>query len=448
MYSPLLSSLAKGLAFSALSTLVCGLTLLVGPTASTQSLAQQITPERRQEFLSDPLTDDTPDPLLPPVTIDRTYSPLEIRTFEGQLTQLEQLAQQQLALGNPDQAFDLWLRQARLSRALGPLQEFEALRHVAILAWNQQRAGEVQLLTLRTREIWDTVQAALNIFEESDEDTLGKTPARRPTRDLADNPERMLVSGNDDSDIAVLLAIAQTFATLRDIDSSVAVYQQLIDITTAQNGDATTQRTELAELHLAWFQFADAADVYLALLKEARSKGNPLQETDYLERLVYSYQQAKSITNAVRAQTDLIELYQGQGQTEKLPGLLVAIAQNYRTLNQHQNAIDYYRSAYSSAQRFQQFSFSAQVLQDLGALYQSLALNDEALGAYNLLIPVEEQAYNTYGVMNAYDNIGQLQRRQGNSFEALKAFEKALVLADQLNLRQAYFIEQIESVTP
>ncbi|MEM9090090.1 MAG: tetratricopeptide repeat protein [Cyanobacteria bacterium P01_F01_bin.53] len=434
----------KGLALSTLSTVVYSLILLVGPTASTQSIAQPINSDRRQEFLSDPLADDIPDPLLPPIDIDRAYSPLEIKTLESQLNQLDRLAQQQLAIGNADQAFDLWLRQARLSRVLGPLQEFETIRRVATLAWNQQRAVEVQILTLRTREIWETVQAALNNFEEDGDDN---SPGKTPVSELADNPEQILVSGNDDSDVAVLSVIAQTFATLRDIGSSVAVYQQLIDITTTQNGDATAQRTELAELHLAWFQFADAADVYLALLSEARSKGNPVQETDYLERLVYSYQQAKSITNAVRAQTDLIELYQGQGQTEKLPGLLVAIAQNYRTLNQHQNAIEYYRSAYSTAQRFEQFSFSAQVLQDLGALYQSLALNDEALGAYNLLVPVEEQAYNTYGVMNAYDNIGQLQRRQGNNFEALKAFEKALVLADQLNLRQTYFIEQIESVT-
>ncbi|MEO0709039.1 MAG: hypothetical protein AAF050_25730, partial [Cyanobacteria bacterium J06649_5] len=90
---------------------------------------------------------------------------------------------------------------------------------------------------------------------------------------------------------------------------------------------------------------------------------------------------------------------------------------------------------------------SAQVLKDLGLLYETLALNDEALGAYNLLVPVEQQAYNNYGIMNAYDSIGQLHRKQGNDFEALQAFEKALVMANRLGIQEDYFIEQIRSVT-
>ena len=187
--------------------------------------------------------------------------------------------------------------------------------------------------------------------------------------------------------------------------------------------------------------------MYLALLSKARDRNDQTAEITYLEQLVYSYEQADSLLNAVRAQTDLVGLYQARNDEEKLPGLLVAIAQNYRTLNQHTAAIDYYRSAYQAAQRYDQFSFSAQVLQDLGSLYEAIALTDEALGAYTLLVPVEEQAYNDYGIMNAYDKIGQIQRRQGNTLEALIAFEKALVIATRLGLREAYFIEQIESIT-
>lgn len=438
--------------------LLSGLCLLLwgSPLASRSAIAQQISPELRQQFLSDPRTTAPLDPILPALMLERPYSPLERSAIADSLTQLDQIAQQQLANGDADTAFELWQREVRLRRVFGPVEELNAISRVATLAWQQQRPVEVQLLTLRTREIWETVEAALNNFEAQDsdaEDTGNSTDNNEQLgdsapEDLANNPEQILMAGDSASDVAVLLNMAQTFATLRDIDASVEVYQQLIALTAEQNGDPTAQRKELAELHLAWFQFADAADVYLALLSDARTKGNQVQETDYLERLVYSYQQADSFTNAVRAQTDLIELYQAQGDAEKLPGLLVAIAQNYRTLNLHKNAIAYYRSAYSAAQRFDQFSFSAQVLTDLGSLYESLALNNEALGAYNLLVPVEQQAYNTYGVMNAHDRIGQLRRRQGNTFEALKAFEKALVLANQLNLRQDYFIEQIESVTP
>lgn len=410
------------------------------------AIAQQIDPQIRQTFLADPLQDANRDPLLPALSLERPLSPIELSNLAAGLVALDQRAQQHLAAGEVDEAFALWRRALRLSRVLGPLAEFERIQRIAQIAWAQQRSVDAQLLTLRTREIWQTVQAALGLPTEA---AFGEQPADGAA------PASLLVSGNMEADIAALQAIAQTFTTLRDIDSAIDVYSQLTAMGAApaqgSSNDSPTQLTaqkiNLAELHLAWFRFAEAADVYLDLLKTARANGDSVAEIAYLERLVYSYQQANSLPNAVRAQTDLIGLYQGQGQVERLPGLLVAIAQNYRALNLPQNAIDYYRSAYSSAQRFQQFSFSAAVLQDLATLYRTLAMTDEALGAYTLLIPVERQAYNNYGVMNAYDNIGQLQRQQGNSLAALKAFEQALVIADQLNLREAYFIEQIESLT-
>ena len=223
--------------------------------------------------------------------------------------------------------------------------------------------------------------------------------------------------------------------------------RQIIALSSRQGVEPTAQRRSLAELHLQWFQFAKAADIYLALLQTARASGDQEAEVATLERLIYSYQQADAIAFATRAQTDLLRLYQARQAEDKLPQLLLAIAQNYRTLNLPSSAIAYYRSAYSAAQRFEQFSYSAQVLKDLGALYQGLALNEQALGAYNLLVPVEQQAYNDYGVMQAYNRIGQLQRRLGNSLEALKAFEQARAIANRLGLDPTYFIEQIESVT-
>ncbi|MGI8936215.1 MAG: hypothetical protein ACR2FS_19305 [Phormidesmis sp.] len=417
--------------------------VLVGDlSGDSQAIAQQVSPQLRQNFLSDPLTTKPRDPLLPMISVERPLSPLELSALSASLDQLNQTAQEQLAAGQTDAAFELLLRELRLRRIFGPVAEFNALSQTAALAWNQQRPVEVQLLTLRTREIWETVQAALGQIE------MPRSLGEESPEALADNPERVLVSGDASSDRAVLTAITQTFTTLRDIDSAVSVYETLIELTVAQGEDPTVQQQALAELHLAWFQFAEAADVYLALLNQARADGNQTEEVAYLERLAYSYQQADSLAYAVRAQTDLLALYQTQGELEKLPRLLVAIAQNYRALNLPDTAIEYYRSAYSAAQRFEQFSFSARVLQDLGALYETVALYDEALGAYNLLIPVEQQAYNDYGVMNAYDKIGQLQRRRGNPFEALKAFEQGLAIANRLDLRQAYFVEQIESVTP
>lgn len=404
---------------------------------SGTAIAQQISPQLRQYFLSDPLTTEPRDLLLPVIPVQRPLSPLERSALAESLDQLNQIAQQKLNAGQGEEAFAIWRREVRLRRVLGPTEELDAIARVAALAWSAQQSVTVQLLTLRARKIWDAVKADLGLSTEEF--------AQVPVEESA--PARALVNGNSASDSAVLVVIAQTFTTLRDIDSAADVYQQLIALTEAEGNDPTAQRLALAELHLQWFQFAEAADIYLALLQTARADEDQASEITYLERLAYSYQQADSLTNAVRAQTDLIELYQEQGEAEKLPELLIAIAQNYRALNLPKTAIEYYRSAYSAAQRFEQFSFSARVLQDLGALYETLALTDEALGAYTLLIPVAQQAYSDYAVMNAYDKIGQLQRRRGNQLEALKAFEQGLVIATRLSLREDYFTEQIRSVT-
>lgn len=426
-----------------------------------RAIAQQVDPQLKADFLSDPLTSKPRDPLLPPVDEPRPLRPLELRALREDLAALNQLARDQLAQGQTDEAFALLLREIRLRRIFGPVEEFNAIAAVAELAWEQQRSEEVQLLTLRMREIWQAAQADIAQAEtskpeaveeggpvvESADATEDDAAEGNTAQDQLLAPLSSLATASKQSDIEVLTAIARVFITLRDVDSSVAVYQQIIDLAIAQGADPTPIQRELAAYHLTWFQFAQAADVYLVLLDRAKVQGNQTLEIEYLEQLVYSYQQANSLENAARARTDLLALYQASGQEEKLPDLLLAIAQNYRALNWTNDAIRYYRSAYSVAQRFEQFSISAQVLRDLGEVYRAIALTDEALIAYNLLVPVEEQAYNDYGIMNAYDNIGQLERRKGNLAEALQAFQKALVIANRLSLDEDYFVDQIESVT-
>lgn len=450
-YKALVRSVSRAVLVCGLSGAAFSVTLLAGVDLSKVragnfeislrgevAIAQQVDPKVRQEFLSDPLTTQPRDPLLPVITGNRPLRPLELRALRDNLDLLHQLAQEQLAAGQIDEAFASLLREIRLRRVLGPVAEFNTLTPVAELAWEQQRSSEVQLLTLRMREIWAAVQAELASAEE--------TNAENKAAEEADT-EASLLEASAEPDIVVLSAIAQTFIDLRDTDNAVAVYRQIIDSLVAEGSDPTAVQRGLAAYHLDWFQFADAADIYLVLLESARGQGNQTLEVEYLEQLVYSYQQANSLENAARAQTDLVGLYQAMGEEQLLPELLLAIAQNYRALNWTNDAIAYYRSAYSAAQRFEQFSISAQVLQDLGGVYRAIALTDEALVAYNLLVPVERQAYNDYGIMNAYDDIGQLEQSKGNSAEALQAFEQALAIANRLGLDEAYFINQIESIT-
>ncbi len=396
--------------------------------------AQQLDPQQKQDFLADPL-DQPRDPLLPVLTVDRAFSPLEMNKLATDLDELQRRAEALLQTGDTEQAFDLLLRAIRLKRLFGLDAELEAIEQVAALAWQRQQPVAIQLLTLRTQEIWNAAKTSLGVELE---DVLGGVDPGTP----ADSP----ITGVLSADAVALAQLANIFLTLRDIDSAVEVYQQLIALSADDLQAVTAQKISLAELNLEWFKFANAADVYLELLDQARKNGDRTQEIFYLQRLVYSYQQAKSLPNALRAQTDLLDRYVAIGDEEKLPDLLVAIAQNYQAIDQPNNAITYYRSAYSAAQKLEQYSFSAKVLQELGQLYRTVNDINEALVSYNLLILVERQAYNNYGIMNAYDNLGQLYRQQGELSAALKAFQQGLVFADQLNLRTAYFTEQIEAV--
>ncbi|MGB7488335.1 MAG: hypothetical protein WA901_19235, partial [Phormidesmis sp.] len=239
--------------------------------SSTSAIAQQVNPLLRQEFLANPLASEPRDPLLPVLGVDREYSPLEKRAIAANLNQLNQEAQVQLAAGNPDEAFAIWRREIKLRRVLGTQAEFAVIQQVSPVAWGQQRTTDVQLLTLRTREIWDVIRASLGVEVE---DELGESDPSSPTN----SP----ISGAPTADIALLNEIAQTFVTLRDIDSAVDVYQQTIRLSAERDRDQTAQQIALAELHLEWFQFAEAANLYLQLLNQARAQNDAASEQAYL----------------------------------------------------------------------------------------------------------------------------------------------------------------------
>ncbi|MGA7936550.1 MAG: hypothetical protein WCA35_23550, partial [Kovacikia sp.] len=72
---------------------------------------------------------------------------------------------------------------------------------------------------------------------------------------------------------------------------------------------------------------------------------------------------------------------------------------------------------------------------------------DAALRVYNFLIGVEQQAYNVYGMMDAYDRIGQIYLSRKAYPQALTAFQRGLVLARQLKYKEDYFTTQIQQIS-
>ena len=205
---------------------------------------QRLDPVLLDAFLSDPLEEEPRDPLLPTVVVDRPLSPLELYALELELFQLDAEARALLLAEQPDEAFELWIREVQLRRVFGLEAELEALSRIGQQAWNSQRSQEVRLMSVRLERIWEA---------EKESATLER--------------------------VETIATIAQT---LRMRDTSTEIYQQLIDMTAA---DTTTQQgwvVVLAAHYLQWFDFENAAQLYTQLIDRAEIQGNTLEHTQYL----------------------------------------------------------------------------------------------------------------------------------------------------------------------
>lgn len=362
-------------------------------------------------FPPNPLEMTEPDPLLPRLLVDRPLSPQEISTLTAAVEELDRQAQLEFDAGNPVGAFELWLRVLRLRRVLGTASEVESLSRVGAIAWQQNQTTEVRLITQRLQQI--------------EADLRAQTPL------------------NYD----LLLTIAQAYQSMRAIEPAIAAYNDILTLAQQEgNRDRELQTLEaLAQLHLAWFDYASAANVYQQLL--ALVPNDRLRQTQYLQQLAYSYQQGNQPQQAIDAQQQLATVYEAQEQYAEIPPLKLAIGDSYMALDRPDLAAPSYQEAFAVSRSTQQYAYAADALQRLANLYASIDRPNDALTVYQLLLDVHQQSYNTYGLMNTYDQIGQLYRSQGNPGQAIAAFQRGLSLAQQLNYRTGYFTTQIQQIS-
>ncbi|MEM9006869.1 MAG: hypothetical protein AAGE59_25495, partial [Cyanobacteria bacterium P01_F01_bin.86] len=276
--------------------------------------AQALPAEVRDPFLADPELTEPRDPLLPDLLILRPLSPLERVELAASLDLLAAEAERLHFEGQTDLAFQIWMREVRLRRIFGYAEEIRAMQRVGLRAWEDSRTQETQLLTLRLRQI----QTEL----------LNQAPL----------------------DISLLEAVAATFEVLRDIDSAIAVYDTLI-VQASQAGDqAERQRLleNLANLQESWFRFDVAGKTYQSLLA-ANSGSDPLKQVQYLQGAIRNYQDAGELQTTVGLQRRLLAQYQANNSIQPIPALMLAIARNYRDLDDVTQAQTYYLTTYSTA---------------------------------------------------------------------------------------------------
>lgn len=359
-----------------------------------------------------------PDPLLPQLIVDRPYSPLERLALRQALDDLQRQGEVLYQAKQTSAAFEIWYRELRLRRVLGVEEEVPALARVGQIAWQENRGDDVRIITERLQAIELEVQ--LDVLQPVN--------------------------------FELLFSIAQAYQSMRVYTSAVALYTQLLTQVRSQQDVATEQivLTGLADLHIAWFNFAEAAIAYEDLLKIARAANDPVAELNYLQQLAYVYQKGDQPAQAIAIQQQLLERYQLDPLLlSRITLLKIELGDNYRAIDRPDIAVASYQDAFTLAQSQQQYGFASESLYRLADLYTTLNRPLDALTVYQLLLTVNQQSYDVIGNMNVYDQIGQIYRTGGQQEPAIAAFQQALQLAQQLSYgaKATYFAEQIQLVS-
>jgi tetratricopeptide (TPR) repeat protein len=391
--------------------------------SNSLALAQSKKPKPPEDkFPPNPLEITTPDPLSPRSPKDKQPLTLqEQQKLEPALDALNQEAAAKLQAGEQVAAFEIWNRELRLRRFLGSLAEVQALSRVGAIAWQQNDGQEVQYITQRLQAIQKQAQSQ-------------KTTAQ--------------------VDLELWRSLGQAYQNVRSSKLAIEAYDQVLLVVREQKDPTAVVETlkTIGELHLSWFDYRKAAPIYEELLSLATSQRDRVNEITYLQRLAYIYEQTNQPQKSLNALNKLAEIYVSENNLTKIPELKLAIASDYESLAKKDpnfllEAFNNYQEAYTTAWQLQEYVLAAEALQKLIALYRSQGQTDEALQATQILVQTQSQAANFYGMMQAYDQIGQLYLERKEFPQALTAFQKGLKLAQQLKHQEAYFTEQIEKLS-
>jgi tetratricopeptide (TPR) repeat protein len=393
-------------------------TIIFWYLCSFVTLAQSKKPEQMDRFPPGPLEITTPDPLVRGSVKTQPLTSEELQKLETALDELNQEATTTFQRGDKPVAFDIWNRELRLRRFLGSLSELQALSRVGAIAWNENEKQQVKYITER-----------LQVIEK-----------------------QMLTQKS--TDVELWRSLGEAYQNVRIPKLAVGAYQQILTLVRQQNNNTAEIETlkTIGELHLSWFNYPQAATTYQELLNFAISRGDRINEVGYLQQLAYIYEQGKQPKEAINVLNKLAAIYNRDNNLTQVPGLKIAIAQNYQSLVKEnssflQEAFNNYQEAYVTAWKLEQYMTASEALQKLIKLYRSQNQINEALQASKILLETETLATNFYGLMQAYDQMGQMYLEKQESANALTAFQKGLELAQQLKHQETYFAQKIETLS-
>ncbi|MBH8575547.1 tetratricopeptide repeat protein [Nostocaceae cyanobacterium CENA369] len=402
-------------------------TIVVILFSNSLALAETKNPEELDKFPPSPLEITTPDPLLPNLSGKQQLTPEQQLNLELALNELNQQATAKLQAGDKVAAFEIWNRELRLRRFLGALAEVQALSRVGAIAWNESERQEIYYITQRLQAIQKQAQPPKNVAKK----TVAPTTVN----------------------LELLRSLAEAYQNVRSFKPALEVYNQILAVRRQQQNEVAVVQTlqTIGELNLAWFDYPQAATTYEELLNLATSVGDRPNELIYLQQLAYIYEQGKQPQQAINVRDKLAKIYTDENDLTKIPVLKIAIGSNYESLakenpNLLREAFNNYQEAYNTAWQLQEYTRAGEALQKLIALYRSQGQTDEALQASQILLETQQRAVNFYGLMQTYDQIGQIYLERKDYAQARTAFQQGLELAQQLKLPEAHFTQQIEKL--
>lgn len=368
-----------------------------------------------QNQLANPLEReiDSNDPLIPAGYGKRELSAFEISRIAREIKQLEETATRELQQGNGDQAFELWYRQLKLVRAINTEVEIEALGKIGAIAWQSNRSWDLRNIANRLIMIEQEISVA-------------------------------------NADPKLLQPLATAYEQLRYLEQAIAIYQQIL-LKNKQQKNLVAEAenlTTLGKLYIAQFNYPSAATTYqeLLTLAEAKSDSNQFnlnQVNFYLSTLSDLYDRTGQTQGVIATRKRLIGNYTASKKLERVAALELAIAGNYATLNQIQQAKEVYQQAVTLATAQQQLAIADAALDSLGKLYLKEGQEQEAIATFTQLLEIQQQSYNDYGLINTYDTLGKIYLSSGQNKPAKHYFQQALDLAQTLNYQVEYFKQQI-----
>lgn len=394
------------------------ISIIVWHLLSFVTLAQNRKPTI-DKFSPNPLETNIPDSLIRSNVNEKPLTTEELKTLEAALDELNQQATIRLETGDQETAFSIWNRELRLRRFLGLLSQVQAISRVGAIAWRENNREQVQYITQSLRKIETQLQ------------------------------------NEKSADLQLWRSLGVAYQNLRSPQLAVKVYERVLSLVKRENDPVAEVETlnQIGELHLNWFNYSQAAITYQELLNLAVTRGDRTSQLRYLQQLAYTFEQSKQPLKAINILNQLASIYNQRDNQQAIPRIKIAIAENYQSLVPQnpsflQPALNSYQEAYIIAWQLQMYLSAGEALEKLIDLYRSQNQIGEALQASKILLETQTLARNFYGLMQAYDQLGNIYLQKKESANALIAFEQGLKIARELKYQEGYFVQKIAGLKP